>query len=275
MLNSSGRFTFGYASLTSLELSKYEALKNSHLLTELYSCDRGIVPTKWQYQQIPDEFHSKLSVIHDGIDTRFFKPDHKAKINLPIPADAEIVTYTTRGLEEYRGFPQFMEAVAILLKKRPNCHFVIAGDDFVHYGAKLPDGQNFRELMVKKLDIDLSRVHFTGFLPYAEYLKILQASWAHIYLTFPFVLSWSMLEAMSTECLLIASNTPPVLEMVEDNKNGFLVDFFSPQELADRIEDVLNNRKKLGHIRKAARKTIVKNYELRNCLAKQLDFLDI
>ena len=112
-------------------------------------------------------------------------------------------------MEPYRGFPQFMEAVALIQQQRPNCHVVIAGEDRVAYGKSLPDGKTYKQLMLETLDLDLSRIHFTGSLPYAQYLQLLQASSAHIYLTRPFVLSWSMLEAMSTGCVVIGSDTAP------------------------------------------------------------------
>ncbi|MCK4608582.1 MAG: glycosyltransferase [Gammaproteobacteria bacterium] len=270
---------FAHKGELSIDKKAKTRAKNAHLLTELYSCDYGIVPTKWQQQQIPAEFQTKLTVMHDGIDTNFFKPKASLpglcleEIGINIPAGQEIVTYATRGLEQYRGFPQFMEAVEIVQKQHPKCHFIIAGDDLIHYGPKLASGKNFRELMLERLDLDLSRIHFTGFLPYSSYLKILQASWVHVYLTYPFVLSWSMLEAMSTECLLVASSTQPVLEVVKNNENGFLIDFFSPEELADRIAEGLKHQKQLTPIRKAARETIVENYDLQQCLKQQLKFL--
>jgi glycosyltransferase involved in cell wall biosynthesis len=147
------------------------------------------------------------------------------------------------------------------------------GEDRVAYGKQLPDGKTYKQLMLEKLDLDLSRLHFTGRLPYHEYLQVLQASSAHIYLTRPFVLSWSMLEAMSTGCLLIAANTPPVLEVIKDGKNGLLVDFFSPEKIADKVNKVLDNFQDMKAIRAAARKTIVNNYDLAKLLPQHLDWL--
>ncbi|MFM7363916.1 MAG: glycosyltransferase family 4 protein [Cuspidothrix sp.] len=253
-------------------------VKNSPILFDLYNCDRGLSPTNWQRQQFPKEYHHKITICHDGIDTKFFQPQANAKlilarINLDLSHIQEIVTYVGRGMEPYRGFPQFMEAVALIQQQRPNCHIVVVGEDRVAYGKNLPNGQTYRQLMLEKLDLDLSRLHFTGRLPYDEYLQVLQASSAHIYLTRPFVLSWSMLEAMSTGCLLIASDTAPVLEVIKNGKNGLLVDFFSPQKIADKVNEALDNSQDMISIRKAARKTIISNYDLDILLPKHLDWM--
>ena len=191
-------------------------IKNSHLLVDLYSCDKVITPTKWQLEQIPKIFHDKVSVIHEGIDTEFFKPNENAILNLPeisLTAKDEVITYATRGMEPYRGFPQFMKAASDIQKRRPNCHIVIAGEDRICYGPKLQEGKTFKGLMLEEYDFDHSRLHFTGSLTYSEYVKLLQISSAHIYLTYPFVLSWSMLQSMACGGLVLASNTPPVKEV--------------------------------------------------------------
>jgi glycosyltransferase involved in cell wall biosynthesis len=156
-------------------------MKNASILMDLASCDHGISPTHWQQQQFPAEFHPKLKVLHDGIDTTYFYPNPRAKLVLPaIGLDLshvdEIITYATRGMEPYRGFPQFMEAVALIQQRRPNCHVVVAGDDRVAYGKSLPDGKTYKQLMLEKLPLDLSRLHFTGSLPYDQYRQVLQAS---------------------------------------------------------------------------------------------------
>jgi len=253
-------------------------VKNTPILTDLYSCDRGLSPTNWQRQQFPKEYHSKLTVIHDGIDTKYFAPKPGAKlilprINLDLSHVEELVTYVGRGMEPYRGFPQFMETVALLQQRRPNCHVVVVGEDRVAYGKNLPDGQTYKQLMLEKLSLDLSRLHFTDRLPYNEYLQVLQASSAHIYLTRPFVLSWSMLEVMAAGCLLVASKTPPVLEVIRDGVNGLLVDFFSPQNIANRVEEALNNPQEMNAIRANARETILKDYDLAKLLPQHLQWM--
>lgn len=127
--------------------------------------------------------------------------------------------------------------------------------------------------MLEKLDLDMNRVHFTGGLPYDEYKKLLQISSAHVYLTYPFVLSWSLLEAMSCGCCIVASNTAPVKEVLRNNENGILVDFFDINGFVEKIEYLLNNPDKVSLLKNAARKTILKNYDLKKCLTKHLKII--
>ena len=254
-------------------------LKNAPILLDLYSCDHGLAPTYWQRQQFPPEYHNKITVFHDGVDTEFFQPQPEAKLvlprlNLDLQEVPEIVTYVARGMEPYRGFPQFIESVALLQQRRPQCHVVIVGENRVAYGKQLPGNQTYKELMISKVPLDLNRVHFTGLLPYPEYLQVLQSSSVHIYLTRPFVLSWSMLEALSTGCLIVASRTHPVTEVIEDGVNGLLVDFFSPQEIADRVEEALNSPTSMAPIRVKARETILERYNLAELLPKHLHWIE-
>ncbi len=253
-------------------------LKNAPILLDLESCDRGLCPTHWQHQQFPPEFQSKISVLHDGVDTRYFEPKPGAKLVLPdlgldLSQVDELVTYVSRGMEPYRGFPQFMEAIALLQQQRPDCQVVVVGEDRVAYGKSLPDGKTYKQQMLEKLPLDLSRLHFTGALSYNDYLRVLQASSVHVYLSRPFVLSWSMLEAMSAGCLVLGSNTPPVTEVIQDGKNGLLVDFFSPQEICDRIDEVLNHPTQMDSLRSMARQTIQQQYDLAQLLPQQLKWM--
>ena len=253
-------------------------IKNAPILLDLATCDRGLSPTAWQREQFPVEFHPKIKVHHDGIDTSYFKPVPDAKlllprINLDLTGATEIVTYVARGMEPYRGFPQLIETISILQQKRPQCHFVIVGKNRVAYGKNLPDGQNYKDFMLEKFPLDLNRVHFTDLLPYGEYLQVLQASSVHIYLTRPFVLSWSMLEALSTGCLIVASDTAPVTEVIEDNVNGLLVDFFNPQQISDRVIEALDNPDKMAKIRAQARETILNGYDLAKLLPQHLQWV--
>jgi glycosyltransferase involved in cell wall biosynthesis/parvulin-like peptidyl-prolyl isomerase len=253
-------------------------LKNAPILVDLYSCDRGLSPTYWQRQQFPLENHSKITVRHDGVDTNFFRPQPGAKLvlprlNLDLSHVEELVTYVGRGMEPYRGFPQFIEAIYLLQQRRPQCHVVIVGEDRVAYGKSLPDGKTYKQLMLEKFPLDLSRVHFTGHLPYEEYLKVLQASSAHVYLTRPFVLSWSMLEALSTGCLVVGSSTAPVTEVIQDGVNGLLANFFSPEEIANRIEEALKDRDRMNQIRTKARQIIQERYDLSLLLPQHLQWI--
>lgn len=253
-------------------------LKNAPILIDLYSCDRGLSPTNWQQQQFPPEYRGKITVHHDGIDTEFFQPQPGSQLVLPrieldLTGVREIVTYVARGMEPYRGFPQLIEAIGLLQQRRPECHAVIVGENRVAYGKQLPDGKTYKDAMLEKVPLDLNRVHFTGLLPYSEYLQVLQASSVHIYLTRPFVLSWSMLEALSAGCLVVASRTAPVIEVIEDGVNGLLVDFFSPQEICDRVEEVLNHPTQMAEIRAKARETIQERYDMAQLLPQHLQWI--
>lgn len=250
--------------------------KNLSILSDLTACDHGICPTHWQKEQFPQPFHNKLSVIHDGINTGFFKPGPKKKLTLPglhLAGAKELVTYTARGFEPNRGFPQFIESIPHILEKRPDAHIVIVGEDRVFYGAKLPHGQTFKQLMTEKVALDPDRVHFVDILPYELYLQVLQTSRVHVYLTVPFVLSWSMLEAMSCECLVVASDTQPVREVIKDGFNGILADFFSPKTIAEKVVAGLANPASMETIRKNARRTIQERFSLDKKLSDQIQLM--
>lgn len=251
--------------------------KNAQLLLDIVASDKAVAPTRWQKIQYPKEFHDKIEVLHDGIDTDYFKPNCDVLFSIPekqltLSQNDDVITYATRGMEPYRGFPQFMEMAEKLLKRRPNVHIVVGGEDRICYGPKLEKG-TYKQIMLNKLDLDMSRVHFTGGLPYMEYKKLMQISSAHVYLTYPFVLSWSMLEAMSCGCCLVGSKTPPVEEVIEDNKNGLLVDFYDVEALTDKVEYALDNQDKMVEIRENARNTIIEKYDLKKLLPRHIEIL--
>ena len=240
--------------------------RNAAVLLDLAACDVALTPTRFQRDRFPQKLRPLLTTMHDGIDTDWFRPD--------VPVEAEIVTYATRGMEPYRGFPQFMRAAAMLLRRRPNCRVVIAGDDRVVYGSRLGAGESWRQRMLAELpDLDLGRVHFTGTLPPDQYRRLLQSSAVHVYLTVPFVLSWSLLEAMACGCPLVASDTEPVREVATNGLNGLLVDFFSPEAIAGKIEILLEDRAKANARGRAARECVMENYGLRTLLPRQMELV--
>jgi glycosyltransferase involved in cell wall biosynthesis len=252
--------------------------RNAPILLDLANSDGGIVPLKWQRDQFPKIFHPMLKVLHEGIDTNYFSPSHEEKlviprVNLDLSKEKEIVTYVSRGLEPYRGFPQFMESVSHLLEMRPKAHVVIVGEDRVAYGKKAPDGTSYQKMMEEKYQPDPARVHFTGRLSYDEYRLVLRNSSAHIYLTRPFVLSWSSMEAMSTGCILVTSNTAPVLEVVEHEHNGLLVDFFQPKQIAETVSQVLKEPKAYDKLRERARDTIKAHYDRNDLQPRRIQYL--
>ena len=238
--------------------------RNAAILLDLAACNWGIVPTGYQASQFPDLMRRKMSVQHDGVDTGYFAPAaERRRLKLPdrdLSHVDELVTYVARGMEPYRGFPQAMTAFAEVQKRRPHAHVMIVGQDRVAYGRKLPGGDTFRKKMLRELDFDRDRLHFTGLLPSQDYREVLLASSVHVYLTVPFVLSWSMIEAMSAGCVLVASDTDPVREVVRDGENGLLVDFFDPDALADRICEVLERPAAFTDLRENARRTAVERY---------------
>lgn len=223
----------------------------------LTNCDVGISPTAWQRAQHPAEFHPKIHVLHEGIDTGAFVPDPQARFTTPsgtvLQAGDPVVTYVARNLEPYRGFHVFMRALAEVQRRHPTCHALIVGGDEVSYGRRPLDAANWREKMQREVRLDPARTHFTGRLPRAVYRKVLQVSAAHVYLTYPFVLSWSLLEAMATGCLVIGSRTAPVEEVVRDRANGILVDFFEANEVAARVIETLEEPRRFGLLRATAR----------------------
>jgi glycosyltransferase involved in cell wall biosynthesis len=259
------------------DVCRIETRNALHLLN-LQTADWGLSPTRWQREQHPAEYTGKISVIHDGVDIEKVRPDRDLTIQLrdgsELRAGDEIVTYVARNLEPYRGFPTFMYAAERILKRRPKARILVVGDDGVSYGSRRRDGKTYRQHYLEKTDLDLSRIHFLGRVPYGKYLQVLQLSGVHLYLTVPFVLSWSMLEAMAAGCVVVASRTPPVEEVIKDGKNGLLVDFFSPDELADKVDTVLDDPEQMQAMRNAARQTVVRRYALENCIKQQIQLIN-
>ncbi|HNR76700.1 MAG TPA: glycosyltransferase family 4 protein [Parvularculaceae bacterium] len=246
--------------------------RNAPILTDLAACDFGLCPTEYQKSQFPPTLADKLTVIHDGIDVDTYAPSPGAKLVLPgldLSGADEIITYVARGMEPYRGFPQFMAAAAEVMARRPNAHVVVVGEDRVAYGRKLPEGESWKQRMLAQHNFDEKRLHFTGLIPRDQYLKVLQASSVHLYLTVPFVLSWSMMEAMSAGCLLVASDTDPVRELIENGKNGVLVDFYNVQAIARAIIRTLEDPAKYAPLRAAARQTIIDHYGAQDIYARK------
>lgn len=252
-------------------------MRNLVHLFSLEAFDWGQAPTRWQHSQFPIEYQPRISVIHDGIDLKICAPKadatYEVKPGLTLSAKDEVVTYCSRNLEPSRGFPTFMKTAAELLERRPNTHILVLGGDEVSYGPKPPEGQTFREIYTKDLDLDPERMHFLGKVPYVKYLDILRISSAHVYLTVPFVLSWSMIEAMACECLVVGSDTKPVLEVITDGHNGLLVDFFDHKAVADRVEEALDHPDKMQAIRRQARLSVKEQYNLADCLKAQINLI--
>ncbi len=251
-------------------------VRNATNFLSLDAVDWGHTPTVWQRDQYPVEYHPRISVIHEGIDTERVRPEPTARLWLQggsLSRDDQVLTYCARKLEPYRGFHIFMRALPRVLAECPKAQVIIVGGDGVSYGRPPADGPNWREHMLAEVGdrLDMSRVHFIGWLPYAQYLAILQISTAHVYMTYPFVLSWGLLEAMAAECAVIASRTPPVEEVIDGTTNGYLVDFFDVEALARQICSVLHNPAATTRMRRIARRQVVEQFDLKTiCLPAHL-----
>lgn len=256
-------------------------IKNSVHLQALHAADAGYAPTQWQLSQIPAEYRHKMRVIFDGIDTALVAPRADAALHLKrdgvrLSAGDEVITFVNRNLEPYRGFHVFMRALPEILRQRPNAHCLIVGRDHVSYGAPPKAGGSWRQAMLAEVGarLPMERVHFLGALPYQDYLRVLQVSRCHVYLTYPFVLSWSCLEAMSAGRVVLASDTGPVREAITHGVNGLLFDFFDAAALARQAIDVLAAPDDYRALAARARQTVIERYDLRSlCLPRQIDLI--
>jgi glycosyltransferase involved in cell wall biosynthesis len=255
---------------------------NSTTMLAMASADQTLTPTVWQRDSFPKQFHSFMEVIHDGVDAERIRPNPAANIlfqrdRLRLTRADEVVTFTARNLEPYRGYHIFMRALPKIMQKRPKAHIVIVGGDGTSYGEQPPPGKSWKSIFLDEVRdrIDMSRIHFVGKVPKNVLCDIFSVSSCHVYLTYPFILSWSALEAMASECLLVGSATPPVREVLTHEKNGLLVDFFAVDDLADAIVDALGAPGRYAPLRRAARQTIIDRYDLHSrCLPRHLALVE-
>ncbi|MBI37601.1 MAG: glycosyl transferase [Alphaproteobacteria bacterium] len=263
------------------------ALKNVNNLLHFEVADAGISPTHWQASTFPERFRKDITIIHDGIDTEIVRPDPTAFLTIDTPEQKnikltkkdEIITFVNRNLEPYRGYHIFMRTLPNLLKSRPNARVLIVGGDGVSYGASPESGKTWKGIFRDEVrsqinDSDWGRVHFLGNIEYGKFVALLQVSTVHVYLTYPFVLSWSLLEAMSAGCAIVASNTKPVFEAINHDETGRLVDFFDVDGICREVCSLLddeNTRRRLGN---SAREFAINNYDLNSiCLPKQVEWV--
>ena len=254
----------------------------AYLGQAMLHADAGLSPTEWQANSYPAPLRKMIEVIHDGVDTAKMKPDPQAAFTLPngkvLRAGDEVLTFVNRNLEPYRGYHIFMRALPRVLAERPEAQVVIVGGDEVSYGAAPKGAKGWKDTILDELrsKIDpacahvLDRVHFLGRVPYDQFTTLMQISRAHAYLTYPFVLSWSMLEAMSAGALVIGSRTAPVEEVIQHGKNGLLVDFFDVPGWEAALIDALANPQDYLHLRQSARQTILDRYDLRSIALPRL-----
>jgi len=244
-------------------------VRNAPIWADFSTADRALCPTRFQASQFPDWLRARLTVMHDGVDTELHSPGDGGREILArwgVPKGAEVLTSITRGMEPHRGFPETMRALALLQRTRPRLHALIGGEDRVAYGAALPEGDSWKRRMLAELELDLSRIHFTGLLSRPDMVAVMRASDVHVYLTVPFVLSWSLLDAMSTGCLIVASDTLPVREFMTDGRTGLLVPPHDPAALAGRIAAALDAPDGLRRLRAQARARIVETLDARRVI---------
>lgn len=255
--------------------------RTTHLGQALLHADAGLSPTRWQASTYPPILRERIKVIFDGVDIGVMKPDPTATLTLPngrvLKAGDEVLTFVNRNLEPYRGYHTFMRALPAIMAERPEAQVVIVGGDEVSYGRPAPEGQSWKNIYLDQVKdrLDMSRVHFMGKVPYPTFVSMMQVSRVHAYLTYPFVLSWSMLEAMGAGCMVVGSRTAPVAELIEDGVNGRLVDFFDVEGWSKMITRALARPERFMDLRRAARETIVKGYDLRTvCLPQMVEWVE-
>ena len=258
------------------------AMKNAYLHLTLEQADWNVSPTHFQASSFPKHWRQKISVIHDGVDLHYARPNSSpAPLKLPdgtvLEKGQPIVTFVNRCLEPYRGCHTFIRAIPELQRLYPEARLVIVGKTKgVSYGAACPDGEWMDHFLAEiKGRYDHSRVHFTGKLPYSQFIPLLQLSACHVYLTYPFVMSWSLLEAMGCGCAVVGSDTAPVREVVRHGQNGLLVDFFSPNDLAAAVVEMLKDPDRAAAFGVSARETVERTYELNACVTRQLALMDL
>lgn len=250
--------------------------RNATLLLDLHNCRAAYTPTQFQKSRFPAEYQSKLQVIFDGIDRTTYhghaealRPAPAARAprtvaGIEIPPETRLVTYCSRGFESMRGFDKFMDAAAIIVRENPNALVLVIGSDKVAYGGDLnyTAGKSFKDFVLSRGNYDLNRIRFVGRLSPQELSRTLAATDVHIYLTAPFVLSWSMMNALSCGAVVVASRTTPVTEMIQDNQTGLLADFFDPADIAAKALAVLRDPATHRPLGRAAERMIQDRFSL-------------
>ncbi len=255
--------------------------RTAHLGQALLHADKGLSPTLWQASTYPAALRPMIDVIFDGVDTDRLRPDPAAELALPggevLRAGDEVLTFINRNLEPYRGYHIVMRALPAVLAARPQARVVIVGGDEVSYGATPKGAKGWKEVFLNEVKdrLDLNRVHFLGKVPYPDFVRLMQVGRVHAYLTYPFVLSWSTVEAMAAGALIVASRTAPVEEVLVDGVNGRLVDFFDVAGWSRTLIDSLAHPERHEHLRAAARQTVLDRYDLRrHCLPRQIALVE-
>jgi glycosyltransferase involved in cell wall biosynthesis len=250
--------------------------RNAAILLDLENCDLGYSPTSWQRNLLPGMFHDKLRVVFDGIDTSIWQPwrDVSVEINQrTISPQTRLVTYVARGMESVRGFDIFMKLAKILYTRFPDLFFVVVGLDRVCYGgdAEFTGDKSFREWVLSQDSYDLSKFSFVGLVPPLHLARLLSVTRLHLYLSVPFILSWSLMDALACGATVLASDTSPVREMIEHGTNGLLADLYDLEGMATLATRVLEAPDDFRHLGQAAVEMIRQQYSLEVCLPRMLE----
>lgn len=252
-------------------------LLNGPVWWDLMRADLRVAPTRWQRQQFPEHARQSIQVVPDGIDTDLARPDPDAVFTTPdgttFTRGDRVVTYVGRGADPFRGFAQFLKALEKVQAEDPTLQAIIVGDKLAHYGPTLGT-QDYYDAVTANVTLDPARTHFTGPLPYAEFIKVLQVSAVHVYLTAPFVLSWSALEAMSCGCALVASDNPPVWEFIDDGVHGLLAEFDDVDEIAAKVQTLLDDADLRASCGRNARDVILERWRLDDAIKAHVDLVE-
>jgi glycosyltransferase involved in cell wall biosynthesis len=240
----------------------------------------GLCSTPFQHSTYPADLHARICVIHEGIDTERCRPRPLARLDLGqgtvLDGRAPLISFASRHLEPLRGFDTFMRALPSLLNQHPHLQVVICGRDDQGYGPPPSDGSSWREQMLIELGprLDLQRVHVVGLLPHDQLLELFRLSWVHVYASEPWVLSWSVLEAMACGVALVATDTPAIRDVVTSGRDGVLVPRRDPEALASAITALLHAPHCTAPLRSAARRRILDGFDQRQCSRQRLKLLE-
>ena len=242
-------------------------LRNAAQLMALEACDEAIAPTTWQKNLFPQAYHHKITVIHDGLDTEALQPATQPELLLPdgvtLSKNHKVLSYVSRSLEPMRGFHRFTELLPDLMRRHPDLQVVIVGDDRSSYGNPPKNGMTWREKCLDGIKncVDLGKLHLVPRLDHDRLISLFQITRVHFYFTYPFVLSWSALEAMGCGAIVVGSRTGPVEEVIEDGMTGFLVPFHNTESAVNKISSILANPNDFFDIGIAARQSVIDRFD--------------
>lgn len=226
-----------------------------------------VCPTPFQASTHPKAFQPMIRVFHEGVDISKSSRKSDARLKMPngvvLDGSTPVITFINRNFERLRGFHIFMRALPALMAARPDAHVIVIGGEDKGYGGQLPDGQTWKGKMLAEVGdgLDMNRLHFLGRVPHPQMIAALSMSWAHVYYTYPFVLSWSLVEAMACECLILGSDTAPVRDAITPGVEGVLNDFFDVPALSAAMIDACADPARYLAMRQAARATALRLFD--------------